>query len=208
MKTLNNTLSRFSGWAGFTLCGLSIVLLASPAQAFELSRGSTRAEWVGPTEEGAPPYIDLNTSAEIRGLETSYGELTVTWEAVGGIEPAPFKLIIPARCFRPEEGSIQVRNYRSCGVKAVLELADVDQLSLPIQAFTAVVTERSGTTRVSITAAVDSATDIGDMASMMLGAIGGGRQIVQVGDASASLLPNVVNVFGFDPQPEPPANPR
>jgi hypothetical protein len=79
------------------------------------------------------------------------------------------------------------------------------EISLPIHALSASVSRRLDHGRITIIAAVGTATEWGDVASVILGVIGGGTQNMQIGRASASLLPNAVEVVGFDPQPEPPA---
>jgi hypothetical protein len=189
------------------LCGLGLGLLTAPIHALELSQATTRADYVHPPDPGTPAYVDLNFSAEIGGVKAVDGDVVTTWEIVGGIEPTPFKVIIPGGCFQQAGRWLQVRDHRNCGVKAVLERVDVGEVSMPMHTFNAVVIERSGYGRLSISAAIDTATDIGDFASLVLGTVGGGKQIVQIGSETASLLPNAVEVVGFNPQPEPPASP-
>ncbi len=205
MNSAKITLSRFSTWARLPLASLSLLVLAAPVQALELGQTSTRAAYVVPDEDSGASYIDFSANAELSGIETVADDIITTWEIAGGIEPTPFRLVIPAECFQLEDASLQVRYFRSCGVKAVLESAEFGEVGLPIQAFTAVVTERRGSARLSITAAIDGNTEAGDLTAVILGTIGGGKQTVSIGRASAARLPSGIEVFGFDPQPEPPA---
>jgi hypothetical protein len=202
---VNNNTTVASGTQ--TLCALAMLMLAGPAQSLELSRALTRVDWVHPPDPGAPAYAELTFSAEISSLEAVEGDVVATWEIVGGIEPVPFEIIIPEGCFQRTGRWLQVRDFQGCGVKAVLETADAGQITMPIDSFSAVLAERSGVARLSISTAISTATEIGDLSSLVLGTVGGGRQSVKIGPAQASLLPNSVEVVGFDPQPEPPANP-
>lgn len=204
MKQAKKTQIRFTNWVRFPLIALGLMAFAGHSLALELGQTSTRAVYLAPGGKGSP-YIDVAASAELRGIRTLAGDVVTTWEIFGGIEPTPFRIVIPEECFESEEASLQVRFYRGCGVRAVLESPEVGEIEISIQAFTAVLTKRSDYGRLAITAAIDTRTEVGDVAAVVLGTIGGGRQTVSIGRSSAARLPSGIEVFGFDPQPEPPA---
>ena len=184
---------------------LCISLLGASAEALELQQTSTQARYVAAAE--VQPYVDLNFGAEIRRVTTSEGDLVASWtgSAVMGVQPTPFQLFIPADCLRLVAGSLQVRNYRACGVKATVSVDRIGPVELRIHAFTATLTQtRGGFARLSINAAIGGTTAVGDLSSSILGSLGGASQTVRIGSASASLLPNSIEVLGFNPQPEPP----
>ena len=173
------------------------------AGAFELTNAKTSAAWAVPPEP-IKPYIDLTFSAELVRLSSADGDLVVTWEDAGGVEPQPFKIVIPAECFVREAGSLQVRNFRACGVEALLTSVRGDIISLPVYAFSTVMTQRRDYGRLSMSAAIGVDDRTGDLTSVILAVIGGAEQEVAIGSESASLLPNDISVLGFNPQPEPP----
>jgi hypothetical protein len=183
---------------------LASIILAFPVQAFELTRTSTQARWVNAAE--VAPYVDLAFSAEITRVTTAEGDLIASWTGndVMGIQPTPFQLFIPADCFRSSAGSLQVRNHRACGVKAIVEVDSLGQLELPIYALSATLTEWAGYARLTITAAIGTGSVVGDLTNTLLGSLGGASQQVQIGSESGSLYPNAIEVLGFNPQPEPP----
>lgn len=186
------------------LFAAAALLCAPLAQAFELNRAETSAEWFVPTEP-IRPYLELSFSAELGAVESTDGDLSVGWGEVGGIDPTPFRLVVPAECMVRDSGSMLVRAFRACGVSAQLTTPEGRILDLPIYAFSAVMTERRGFARLSLSAAVGVDSEAGDVTSDLLGTIGGATQSVSIGDASGSLLPNDIGIRGFNPQPEPPA---
>lgn len=182
---------------------LLALAISGPAAAIELTRAETSAARVNPPEP-VRPYLELAFNAEINRLAETGGELVVSWEDAGGIDPTPFLLRIPAECFVRGGGSLLVRNHRACGVTAELTGPSGQVAMLPVFALSAVLTEVRGFGRLAVSAAIGVELRDGDLTSVLLGSIGGARQTVIIGDDSGSLVPNDLTVLGFNPQPEPP----
>ncbi len=185
--------------------GAALLALAtsSPAGAIELMRAETSAARVNPPEP-VRPYLELAFNAEIDRLVETGGDLVVSWEEVGGIDPTPFLLRVPADCFVRGGGSLLVQNHRTCGVTAELTGRSGQVAVLPVFAFSAVLTEVRGYGRLAISAAIGIESRIGDLTGVLLTTIGGAEQTVIIGEDSGSLVPNELTVLGFNPQPEPP----
>lgn len=182
---------------------LLAVAFSGSAAAIELSRAETSATRVNPPEP-VRPYLELAFTAEISRLVETGGDLVVGWGEVGGIQPTPFRLLVPGRCFLRGDGSLLVRNHRACGVTAELIAPSGDVIGLPVYAFSAVLTEARGYGRLAMSAAIGVETGDGDLTSVLLSKFGGAEQSVVIGEDSDSLVPNDISVLGFNPQPEPP----
>lgn len=177
--------------------------LSGPAVALELTRAETSATRMVPPDP-IRPYLEVSFQAELLRLTEAGGEVVIGWGEVGGIDPTPFRVVIPADCFGRSAGSLQVRNHRACGVAAELTAPNGEVTALPIFAFSAVLTNVRGYGRLALSAAVGVETPGGDLSSLLLSRFGGAEQSVVIGEESASLLPNDLTVLGFNPQPEPP----
>lgn len=185
-----------------TLSAVSV--WASLVSAFELTSAETSASWVAP-EEPVAPYLNLNFNAELGSLASIESDVVISWEEVGGIEPTPFQVIIPAGCFVSDGRSLSVRNHRRCGVMALLTDQSGVEYSLPISTFSAALTPIREYGRLSFSASLYPTTTEGDVTAVLLGIIGGAQQTVMIAGESSSLLPNDLSIRGFNPQPEPPA---
>lgn len=158
-----------------------------------------------------PTYVDVSFNAELTRLEPTAGGVVITWNDAGGIQPTPFideasgidptpfQVFIPESCFRSIAGSMQVVNYRSCGVKAKVTTDSGFAFELPFYALTAVMTERRGYVRLSISASIGTEVPEGDVSNIVLGKIGGSKQSVVLGRDEASLIINSVDAVGFNP---------
>ena len=186
-----------------TLAAALALALSGPAMALELTRTETSATRIVPPDP-VRPYLEMSFQAELLRLTDVAGDVVVGWGEVGGIQPTPFRLVIPADCFGRSAGSLQVRNHRACGVAAELTAPNGDVTALPIYAFSAVLTDARGYGRLAISAAMGFESPAGDLSSVVLSKFGGAEQSVAIGEDSASLLPNDLTLLGFNPQPEPP----
>jgi hypothetical protein len=186
-----------------TWAAVAALALTGPALALELNRAETSATRIVPPDP-IRPYLEVSFQAELLRLTETAGEVVVGWGEVGGVQPTPFRLVIPADCFARSAGSLQVRNHRACGVSAELTAPNGEVNVLPVFAFSAVLTEVRGYGRLAVSAAVGVESRAGDLSSVLLSTFGGAEQSVVIGEDSASLLPNDLTVLGFNPQPEPP----
>lgn len=179
------------------------LVLSGPAMALELTRAETSATRIVPPDP-IRPYLEVSFQGELLRVTEVAGEVVVGWGEVGGVQPTPFRLVIPSDCFGRSAGSLQVRNHRACGVAAELTAPNGDVTVLPVYAFSAVLTNVRGYGRLAISAAVGVESSAGDLSSVLLSRFGGAEQSVAIGEDSDSLLPNDLTVLGFNPQPEPP----
>ena len=62
--------------------------------------------------------------ARLTGGTIAFDEdVLIGWEEVGGIEPVPFKILIPAGCFISSRGGVVVDDFLACSVRITAELA-------------------------------------------------------------------------------------
>ena len=183
-----------------TTAAILVALVSIPSRALQLMAAETAANIAVPPAP-VQPFLALRFSGELVGHADGRGDLIVTWEDAGGIEPTPFRILIPAGCFQPGEGSLMVPAFRTCGVSAVYRSLQGTEEQLRLRAFNASIVRRRGYARLEISAAIVSrgiGTDI-------LGALGGAAMQVAVdGQQSNVVLPTGIEVVGFNPQPEPP----
>ena len=125
-------------------------------------------------------------------------DLVATWQRAGGIDPTPFRVLIPAGCFVTERERLHVRGT-SCGVQVSLE-----GRLLEVETFAAVAVPPEPVMpgdplRLRIRLAI-----VGDAsrASELLSTLGGAEVSLTIGRESADALPKRINaVSGINPTP-------
>jgi hypothetical protein len=89
------------------------------ARARFVMRASTEAA-AGVGESGAE-VVRMTFRAELHGAPSpTRSDVVATWPQVGGIEPQPFIVTIPAGCFVEGRRGFSVVDMRGCGVRAEL----------------------------------------------------------------------------------------
>jgi hypothetical protein len=172
--------------------------------ALALDLGRTKTE-IGIVESavGAPNFLQLSFRAEI-GPEIPdlrRDDVVAGWQEVGGIQPEPFRVLIPAGCFVSRRDSYFVEDFRTCGVQIVLGSAR-EYVTLTILDFDARVAARSdGSYRFDIM------TDFYPPDAIIppdaiVGALGGaGVRIGMGGQSAAAKAVRAATVSGVAPEP-------
>ena len=179
---------------------------------FEISRAKTGAAIQ--TSASGVEMIQLTFAAELlsnSGPDVS-DDVVVTWQEVGGVEPEPFRVRIPAGCFRDRRGrGFYVDDFRSCGVQlsvassargfALLEIVDFRARLLHLE---------DGASRFDIVTSVVPPDPIvppdpvvpPTAAGAFLGLVGGAAVEIAIGSESSASPPlRIVTVSGVEPQP-------
>jgi hypothetical protein len=95
---------------------------AAPATTFEIAGAKTEAA-IAATAAGTP-VIQLKFAAALAfdGAPDLSDDVFVGWQEVGGVDPQPFRILIPAGCFvdRGDRG-FQLRDFQACGVQIVAD---------------------------------------------------------------------------------------
>jgi len=174
---------------------LAAFVLVTAASGLEIRRSRTEASIVQrPT--GAQ-FIRVNFTAELTNNaipNVTREKVEAGWQQVGGIEPQPFRILIPAACFVANRG-FHVENFRCCGVQIVFGRSG----ALFITDFEArLVARDDGTHRFDVEASVVPPDPI----HAVLGAVGGAAVHIAIGTEVARSLPvSAATVSGADPQP-------
>ncbi len=105
----------------YSLVGLTLsVGMLTTLWGFDINRSRTAAR-AGLSPAGAEA-VQLHFRTELTGFraapDLTSTRLVVGWQEVGGIEPQPFRVLIPMGCF-VENTSFFVEDYVRCGVRAV-----------------------------------------------------------------------------------------
>ena len=200
--------------AGAGVIGLAAVLAAAgipgaaapavPMSDFTITGARTLAE-VQTSASGAES-IRLGFSAALLfdGLPDLSDDVAIGWQEVGGVDPIPFRILIPAGCFvelRRDRG-FAVRDFRSCGVEM---LTSRGAGLVRIDAFTArLAMMDDGSYRLNVTAMfADAPADIPpDPIHEFVDLLAG--RVVEIGIASASSMApplRAVTVSGIEPTP-------
>ena len=100
------------------------IALAPPATAFELTRAETEAEVL--QDAAGDRYVRLGFRADLLSAVPPepvfppepilQDDVAVGWGEVGGIDPEPFIVLIPAGCF-VDRGGFRVEDFAGCGVE-------------------------------------------------------------------------------------------
>jgi hypothetical protein len=169
--------------------------LVATASAFEIGRTRT-AVAILQLATGAR-VVRLNLAAELsnnRIPDVTRQRVEVGWQQVGGVDPEPFRILIPAGCFVGARG-FRVEDFRRCGVQIVFGRSG----ALFITDFEArLVARDDGTYRLDMEASVIPPDPI----HAVLGAVGGAAVQIAIGTESARSLPvSAATVSGVEPQP-------
>jgi len=188
--------------AGF----LVAIALAAPAQAFDVARAETEAE-ILVSAETRNLFIQFAVQADLAAVTPEpifpeqIGEVDVLvgWEEVGGIDPTPFEVLIPAGCFVLSRG-YEVQNP-ACGVQMTFYPDGRTPVSLSVAEFEAriiVTGERAETARFTMEALVTD--DV--LLPAVMGTLGGAPLEIAVGTAMgmAPILKTEA-VSGVEPTP-------
>jgi hypothetical protein len=179
---------------------------------FQISRAKTDAR-IQASASGAD-LVQLALLAELvtRGGLDVTDDMVVTWQEVGGVEPEPFRVLIPAGCFMNRRGhGFFVEDFRTCGVELSISSAPRGLLLLEIVDFRArLVRSDDRTWRFNIVASFvppdpvippDPIVPI-TPARAFLGLVGGAALQFAIGTESAAAPPlRMETVSGVEPQP-------
>ena len=146
------------------------------------------------------PLVQLNFTAELTKVpEFTKANVEFGWGTVGGIQPEPFRVFIPAGCFVATRRGFHVDDFRACGVQIAFVSDARSPGFLTITDFDArIVPSADGPYRVDIVARFIGA----GREHSILGALGGAPVRIAIGGESAISPPlRVVTVSGVDPQP-------
>jgi hypothetical protein len=190
---------------------IMVVSLVSTALGFEISRSRTRVEVMN-SAAGAR-LMHLNFRADFPpdpGFPPDPTRVAVAigWQEVGGVEPEPFIIQIPAGCFVPVRDGFRVRDFRTCGVQATFgtDASGAPRL-VPILAYDARFLQGvDGGHQITQEASLSSPTAGGvggeDVTPFFLGALGGAAVQIMIGPERAEARPRVVvTVAGIEPEP-------
>ena len=182
------------------------------AAGFQISRAKTGA--MIQTSASGADTIQLTFVAELvnEGGPDVSDDVVVTWREVGGVEPEPFRALIPAGCFRDRRGrGFYVDDFRTCGVELSVASSTRGLALLEIVDFQArLVRQDDGSSRFNIAAnfippdPVVPPDPIVPVTSgrAFLGLLGGAAVEIAIGSASAASPPlRIETVSGIDPTP-------
>ena len=166
--------------------------LVTTVWGFEVDRTRTNAEIVppGPIE----PVIQLNFRAWLFNAGfVGLDDIVITWERVGGVEPQPFQVLIPAGCFVRNRG-FHVEDFQDCGVRMTFG----DGI-LPILEFASRLVQRTdGSARFAVRASFVGR----DQAHAILGTLGGAVVEIDISSEARKSPPlRIETVSGVEPEP-------
>lgn len=187
--------TSYAVFASITLAG-SI----NPAQGFEIKRTKTEVEVLS-SAVGALPAVGIDFTGGFTDAgfpELARQDLVVGWQEVGGVQPEPFRVGVPAGCFVQRDNGYVVKNYAACGVEILLNDSG-EEMSLPIDAFDAkVIVRDDGTAIFKIGAEFRSPAG----AAPVLERVGGSELSVVIGrEMQTSPALRAATVSGIEPQP-------
>jgi hypothetical protein len=192
--------------------GLVLGALAAPASGFEIPR--TKTEAVIQTSTSGDEIVQLTFVAELvnEGGPDVSDDVVVTWQEVGGIEPTPFRILIPAGCFRDRRGrGFYVDDFRACGVELSVASSARGLALLEIVDFQARLLHRDdGASRFDIVTSVIPPDPVvppdpivpPSPGRAFLGIVGGAAVEIAIGSESSAAAPlRIETVSGVEPQP-------
>jgi hypothetical protein len=177
----------------------SSVFLETAAPGVEISRSKTEAVVV--TSAAGARAIELEFTAElINGIPDLMDDVEVGWRQVGGVEPQPFRVLMPAGCFVTSRRGSQVEDFDVCGVQIAVNSSQRGRILMTIVDFEAKgVARDDGIYRFDILATFVPPDPIHEI----LGILGGAA--VQIATGSGTTMPSLplrtATVSGVDPQP-------
>lgn len=185
--------------------------LAAPAVAFDIVGSRTEAE--GQTSAAGARFVQLRFSAELvnEGGPNFTEDVFVGWQEVGGVEPVPFRVLIPAGCFKPTRRGFRLDDFATCGVQLTVGTSDRGLVLLDILDCDARVARRDdGTTRFDLVASFIPPDPVippdpivpPDPIRAFLGLIGGAAVRMAVGSEVAASPPlRAATLSGIEPTP-------
>ena len=178
------------------MLGVGAVALMSVTQAWGLEILATKTEAKLLVSDASPAGVHVEFESEMisdRIPEVVGTDVIVTWEIAGGVEPTPFRILIPAGCFVGDR-SFFVDDFRACGVTATLHRGFGLETPLQLSEFEASLTpRRDGTHRLDVQAGGNPPDN---NAPAILGTLGGGTVEITIGHAVKTVLLNVEAVSG------------
>ena len=112
------------------------VMSSSNPAASKLAGSRTVVEAV--TSAAGARAVELQFAAGFTGgLPDLLDDVEIGWGQVGGVEPVPFRVLIPAGCFSNTRRGFRVRDFATCGVQLWLDDASRGLVPLPILQFDA-----------------------------------------------------------------------
>lgn len=185
-------------FVGLTPAPLQADGMPAGVARFEVTRSRTTARLL--TSASGARLIHVAFTAELTALpDLRAADVDVGWQEVGGVEPEPFRVLIPAGCFVGAR-ALRVEDFRSCGVVVTVGQDDGRATVLALADFAATIRSRDdGTHRFDVDARVFPPDPI----HALLGIVGGAAVRIAVGsETSAVALPDgVATVSGIDPEP-------
>ena len=185
--------------AAVGLLGPSSVFLETAAPGVEISRSRTEAVVV--TSAAGARAIKLEFTAElINGIPDLMDDVEVGWQQVGGVDPQPFRVLMPAGCFVTGRRGSQVEDFDVCGVQIAVDSSQRGRILMTLVDFEAKgVARDDGIYRFDILATFVPPDPIHEI----LGILGGAA--VQIATGSGTTMPSLPlrteTVSGVDPVP-------
>jgi hypothetical protein len=171
--------------------------LCTTLSALDIRRAKTEAE-IGLDAAGAQA-LQVRFRADLANDGRGVPDLTrervvVGWQTAGGVDPTPFRVLIPAGCFVPNAG-FHVGDFRACGVQLLF-----GRTALPIADFEASFRVASdGRGRLIMETIVPLG---GIEPTPFLGALGGSVVGISIGSESGRSFPvSTGTVSGVEPVP-------
>lgn len=164
----------------------------------DLLRTKTEARNMDPAS--ANPPIQLNLQADLSdGVpDLAAVEVVASWEQVGGIQPTPFKVVIPQGCFVSNRGFFHVAQFRRCGVSMEFNRSPMSIIDFGAR----MVTGADGRSRLEVRALfmVAGGTPPDDTAPAILSTLGGAAVAIAIGRESAHTVPlEIESLSGITP---------
>lgn len=191
---------------------VTAVVVGAPASAFEIARAKTQAR-VDTSASGAE-IVRLTFVAELVNERSPAvpDDVVVGWQEVGGIEPTPFRILIPAGCFMDRRGrGFYVSDFSFCGVQMSVGSSARGFALLEIVDFQArIVRDSDGTSRFDIVTRFVPPDPIippdpivpPDPVRAFLGIVGGAAVEIAIGSESSAVAPlRTETVSGVEPEP-------
>ena len=181
-----------------SIIGLVAAVLVTPAWGLDVLETKTEAR-IHPLDP-TTTVIELNFKAHLMNngfSDLPFVDVVLESQKPGGIDPQPFRILIPADCFMLNR-VFRVDDFRSCRVQMTYDLGR-GPIAVSIMDFEARLTPQSDG---SANFAVETRfTDLGQEPAI-LGALGGAAVEIAIGVELGTALPNAVETLGgVDPIP-------
>ena len=186
----------------------SQVLPETAARGVEIAR--TKTEAGGVTSAAGARAIKLEFTAElINGIPDLTDDVEVGWQQVGGVEPTPFRIVMPAGCFVTGRRGAEVEDFQACGVEISVDSGARGRAHMAIMDFEAKgVARGDGRYRFDIVTTFVPPDPVHDTIPPdpiheILGILGGAAvQIAIAGETTMPSLPlRTETVSGIEPVP-------